>query len=81
MLTLYTDFQATDPDGYCWILRHNDTDIQEVAAALRLSKGDKVILDAHEDFIVIGTLDFRYVDYLKREVWVAFPDWSTRSDK
>jgi hypothetical protein len=81
MLRLFTDFQAIGPDGYCWILRHNGADIQEKANSLNISKGDKVILDAHEDFVVIGTLDFKYVEYLGREAWVAYPDWSTRRDK
>ena len=81
MIRLYTDFQAVGPDGYLWILRHDGSDLEERADELKISKGDKVLLDAHEDFEVIGVLDFKYVIYLGREGWVAYPDWSTRTDK
>ena len=81
MLRLFTDCQAVDPDGSCWILRHDGIDLELQASALKISKGDKVILDAHEDFEVTGTLDFKYVEYLGRDSWIAYPDWSTRVAK
>lgn len=82
MLTLFTDFQAIDSSGCCWILRLQDgTDLQEMASALKIRKGDRCILDAHEDFIVLGTLDIKYVSFLARKAWVAHPDWLTRTDK
>jgi hypothetical protein len=81
MIRLFTDFQAVSSDGCVWILRHDDVDLDKQANDLKLSKGDKVILDAHEDFEVIGRLDYKYVEILGRETWVAFPDWSTRSQK
>jgi hypothetical protein len=81
MIKLFTDFQAIGPDGCLWILRHNDEELGEGADKLKIARGDKVILDAHEDFEVIGTLDFKYVEFLGRDAWVAYPDWSTRTDK
>jgi hypothetical protein len=81
MLRLFTDFQAVGPGGYCWILRHGDRDLEQTAKELNFTKGERVILDAHEDFEVEGTLDFRYVEMLGRDAWVAYPDWSTRVDK
>ena len=81
MIRLFTDFQAVDPDGYLWILRHKEDELRDELNGLRIARGDTVILDAHEDFQVIGTLDFRYVEYLGREAWVAYPDWSTKTSK
>jgi hypothetical protein len=81
MLRVFTDFQAVGPDGYVWILRYNDADLDKHVDDLKLAKGDRVLLDAHEDFEVSGTLDFKYVEYLGREAWVAYPDWSTRVTK
>jgi hypothetical protein len=47
-----------------------------------LAKGDKVKLFQDEnDFEVIAVLDYKYVDLLQREVWVAVPDWSTIARK
>jgi hypothetical protein len=81
MLRLHTDFQAVGPGGYCWILKYNSEAFEGQATKLRVSVGDKVVLDAHEDFEVIGMLDRKFVEYLGREAWVAYPDWSTRKDK
>jgi hypothetical protein len=81
MIRLFTDFQAVGPDGYLWILRYKDDELSKETDDLKIAIGDKVILDAHEDFEVIGTLDFRYVEFLGREAWVAYPDWSTRTSK
>jgi hypothetical protein len=80
MVRLFTDFQAVGPTGYCYILKYNGVNIAE-AEGISLAKGDKIILDAGEDFEVIGSLDFIFVEYLGREAWVAYPDWSTRRDK
>jgi hypothetical protein len=72
MIRLFTDFQAVGPDGCLWILRHKDDELlSKEINDLKMTKGDKVILDAHEDFEVIGTLDFRHVEFLGREAWVA----------
>lgn len=82
MLRLFTDFQAYDPpDEACFILSYNRKDVQESIndGSLTLNKGDRAILDAYEDFEVVGTLDFKYVKSLGREAWVAYPDWSTRA--
>ena len=80
-MRLYTDFQAVNPDGFCWILRQEIVDPLDKINDLGLKKGDRVVLDACEDFQVLGVLDFRFVDDLGREGWVALPDWSTRVDK
>lgn len=81
MLRLFTDYQAVGPNGCFWILKHNNIDVNVQAKTLKLKKGDRVILDAHEDFEVTGVLDFIYVNYVEKEIWVAFPDWSTKKDK
>jgi hypothetical protein len=81
MLRLFTDFQAIDPDGCCWILKINEEDNREGENSAIFKKGDKVILDAYEDFELIGTLDYKYVEYLKRDAWVACPDWSTQRQR
>lgn len=62
----------------CWLLFHNDTKLAEEIEQLGLKKGDRVILFQDEDdFEVTATLDVQYVDALRRETWVAVPDWST----
>jgi hypothetical protein len=81
MLRLFTDFQAVTSDGACWILRHDGKDIKETADELNIHPGDNIILDAHEDFEVLATLEFKYVEYLSYDSWVAIPDWSTRAEK
>ncbi len=81
MIRVFTDFQAMDASEALFILKVDRQDLGRQAQSLGLKVGDKVILDAHEDFELIGTLDFRYVDLLGREAWVAHPDWSTRKDK
>jgi hypothetical protein len=81
MLKLYTDFQAVDHDGACFVLKCNESDAERDADELHLSKGDKVLLDAHEGFEVLGTLDYKFVQVLGRETWVAYPDWSTRIEE
>jgi hypothetical protein len=78
VLRVWTDFNARTQDGVCRILMYNDLDLELQVASLRLMKGDKVRLFQDEnDFEVTGTLDFRFVDVLEREAWVAVPDWST----
>jgi hypothetical protein len=79
MLKLYTDFQAVDADGACFVLKRDQSDAEHYTDELQLSKGDKVVLDAHEGFEVLGTLDYKFVQVLGREAWVAYPDWSTRA--
>jgi hypothetical protein len=78
VLRIYTDFNARTPDGICWILKYRDIDLEKQAQHLHLTKGDKVILyPEEEDFEVIADLDFKHVDVLGHEIWVAVPDWST----
>lgn len=81
MIRIFTDFQAVDPDGGLFILKIGDQYIDECAESLNINVNDKVILDAHEDFEVIGTLSFKFIEMLKIEGWIAYADWSTRSDK
>ena len=81
MIRVFTDFQAIDSRGSLFILRVDHEDLERQAQTLGIAVGDKVILDAHEDFELMGILDFRFVDILGREAWVAHPDWSTRTDK
>lgn len=78
MLKLYTDFNDQTNDGLCWILYYNSKVLESQVSQLNLKPGDKVILYQDEgDFEVVATLDFRWVDFLGREAWVAVPDWST----
>ena len=78
MLKVFSDFNAMTEDDVCFILKYRDVDLAKQIEHLRLSKGDKIILYQDEDdFEVIATLDFRYVDALQQEAWVAVPDWST----
>jgi hypothetical protein len=81
MIRIFTDFQAIDSDGSFFILRIDHTDLETQAQALGIKVGDRVILDAHEDFELLGTLDFKFVDMLGRKAWVAYADWSTRTLK
>lgn len=81
MLRLFTDFQAVDPDGCCWILKIGGEESTERENSTIFGKGDKVILDAYEEFELIGTLDYKYVENLKRDAWVACPDWSTQRQR
>jgi hypothetical protein len=78
MLKVFTDFNARTKDGLCWILKYNEDDLSSQVSQLNLKPGDKVILYQDEgDFEVVATLDFRWVDFLGREAWVAIPDWIT----
>ncbi len=78
MIKLYADFNDRTPDGGCWILQHEGTDIEAKVPELGLSIGDSILLYQDEDdFEVIATLDFKFVDVIGREAWVAFPDWNT----
>lgn len=78
MLRVFTDFNAMTNDDICWNLIYNNMPIEKQINGLRLAKGDKIILYQDEDdFEVTATLDFRHVEILSRESWVAIPDWST----
>jgi len=82
MLRVFTDFNARTPDGICWNLIYQGSELDKQADNLHLAKGDKIILFQDEDdFEVIATLDFGNVDVLGRETWVAIPDWSTLERK
>ena len=82
MPRLFTDFQAVEPDGACWILKNaNNEEIDIQREKLNISVGDRVILDAHEEFEVQAVLDFKYVTALGRDSWVAYPDWPSRREK
>jgi hypothetical protein len=56
--------------------------LAKLVTELRLTKGQKVLLYQDEDdFEVVATLDYTYVDMLGRDEWVARPDWSTLKRK
>jgi hypothetical protein len=77
-IRIYTDFNAQTPDGLCWLLLYNDEDLGSQVEKLGLGKQSKVVLYQDEDdFEVMVTLDFQYNDFLKREAWIATPDWAT----
>jgi hypothetical protein len=78
MLKVFTDFNARTHDGVCWNLVYNEIDLADKVDKLNLKGGDKIILyQDDDDFEVIATLDFRWVDVLGRDTWVAVPDWDT----
>ncbi len=78
MVKLFTDFNARTSDDVCWNLKYEGTDLGGKIGELKLNVGDEVLLFQDEnDFEVTAVLDYRYVDILKRTVWVAIPDWST----
>lgn len=81
MLRIYTDYQTIDSSGAFFVLVINGDDVENQVQTLGIKVGDKVILDAYQDFEIQGTLDFKYVDMLERQAWVAYPDWSTQKDK
>jgi hypothetical protein len=78
VLKVFTDFNARTPDGMCWNLVYQGGDLHKQIRELRLAKGDKIILfQDDDDFEVTATLDYRYVDVLRRDALVAIPDWPT----
>jgi len=77
-LKVFTDFNAQTRDGVCWNLVYGQSDLADQVVGLGLTTGAKIILYQEEDdFEVMAKLDFRYVDMLGREAWVALPDWSS----
>ena len=75
MLRLFTDFNARAESGDCWNLIRQGLAVDDSL----LKKGDRVIMFQNEDdFEVEATVDFRFVEELKRDSWVAVPDWSTK---
>jgi hypothetical protein len=77
MLKVFTDFNGRTPDGLCWILVYGEKDLAEQLDQLQLKRGDEIVLYQDEgDFEVTATLDFRWVDMLGRDAWVAIPDWN-----
>jgi hypothetical protein len=75
MLKVYTDFNEMTRDELCWVLWYEDRPLSDQIEELGLGRGSKLTL--YQDFEVTATLDFRFVDALERETWVAIPDWST----
>lgn len=78
MLKVCSDFNAITTDGVCFVLYYRDMALDRQIADLVLSKGDKITLyQDNDDFEVVAALDFRFVDALKQEAWIATPGWST----
>jgi hypothetical protein len=78
MLKVFTDFNARTSNGMCWILKYDGSDLGKKIDELGLARGDKVqLFQDEDDFEVVAVLDYRFVDILQREAWVAVPDWST----
>ena len=81
MIRLYADFNASTPEGECYILMHGDVHLDSAAEHLHLNVGDRVLLYQDEDdFEVEAILDHRYVPYQLRDEWIAIPDWTTLRD-
>ena len=81
MLKIYADFNDETVNGEYWILYLYDEKLkdklEDKMKELNISEGDKVILTQDNDFEVIATLQYRYVDVIRRIALVAIPDWST----
>ena len=78
MIRVFTDFNSMTEGDVCWLLKYGNNDFGKQIETMKFSKGDRILLYQDEDdFEVTATLDVRYVDVLRREVWVAVPDWST----
>ncbi|CAL80259.1 hypothetical protein BRADO6655 [Bradyrhizobium sp. ORS 278] len=78
MIKIFTDFNARTNDDLCWLLKYRERDLAPQIDALQLRKGDRIILFHDDgDFEVIAMLDYRFVEVLGRDEWVAIPDWDT----
>ena len=67
MIKVYADFNDKTPDDGYRILQHDGTDLAEKVSQLGLSVGDQILLYQDEDdFEVVGTLDFKFVDTIGR---------------
>jgi hypothetical protein len=78
MIKIYTDFNDKTAEGGYWILQHAGTDLAEQVDELGLSAGDRVLLfQDPDDFEVEAVLDFKFVDAIGRETWLAIPNWAT----
>jgi len=82
MIRIYADFNDKTADGGYWILQFDDMPIEEKITEMGLSSDVHVLLyQDGDDFEVEATLDYRFVDVIGREGWVAYPDWSTLTRK
>ena len=78
MIKVYADFNDKTADEGYWILQHDGTDLAVKVSQLGLSIGDQILLYQDEDdFEVVATLDFGFVDSIGRDGWIAYPDWTT----
>ena len=82
LIRVFTDFNAMTPDDVCRILIYEEVELEKQLGNLHLSVGDKVTLYQDEDdFDVVATLDYRYIEVLAREALVAVPNWITINRK
>ena len=82
MIRIYADFNDKTADGGYWILQSDNAPIEETVAEIGLVSGDHVLLyQDHDDFEVEAALQYKFVDALGREAWIAYPDWDTLSRK
>jgi hypothetical protein len=82
MIRIYADFNDKTADGGYWILQLDDMPIETKISEMGLSSGDHVLLyQDDDDFEVKATLDYKFVDVIGCEGWVAYPDWSTLTRK
>ena len=78
VIRIYADFNDETADGGYWILQTDNAPIEEKITEIGLSRDDHVLLYQDEDdFEVEATLQYKYVDAIGREGWVAYPDWDT----
>lgn len=78
MLKIWTDFNARDFDGSCWLLRYDGEILESQIDSLGLKPDDIILLyQDDDDFFVEGQLDYKFVEVLQHDAWVAIPDWST----
>jgi hypothetical protein len=77
MLRVFSDFNTRTEDGFNLVLQYEEKDLADQLESLHLSEGDKIILYQDGDFEVTATLAFKYEKFLKKNILVGIPDWST----
>ncbi|HEY6663152.1 MAG TPA: hypothetical protein VIZ66_09525 [Sphingomicrobium sp.] len=73
------DFNTGDDETGYWLLHHDHRPLAEQIDELGIGEGSTVILFAEADFQVPGIIR-RGINWWGEETWLAFPDWTKRTD-
>jgi hypothetical protein len=79
-LRIYADFNSCTVDGWCYCLRVDGRELNDVAAELGVYEGMPVVVfyeDCADEFEFDGVLSFRSSLPLSGPEWVAIVDEST----